>query len=261
MLYDGYELNRLVFKDTREKSNTIFSKATKDAIKKSVVIKNPEKIRIGKRTKQRMEIEFFDGGTVEATVNNHANTAILNFADALVAGGLVEMGEFTQEENICRCSNLYETLLKSKNQKDYYEYNHRFGSIYSDRIIYSRDVTVFKDDTMYEDLERPYKIDVITCPAPSSRNTPRNIIYKRIEGIIKAGVKMGKDTIVLGMWGCGAFGQNPMTVAFAFSTALKKYPYFKKVIFAIRPTYNVKSIDPMSEAFKQAFWLDYEMED
>ena len=59
MLYDGYELNRLVFKDTREKSNTIFSKATKDAIKKSVVIKNPEKIRIGKRTKQHMEIEFF----------------------------------------------------------------------------------------------------------------------------------------------------------------------------------------------------------
>lgn len=256
-MVNGYELNVIVFKDTRKKSQTLFKEATNDAIKKSTVIKHPEKIRIGKRKKQAMEIEFFDGGTIQATVKNHDNTAILNFADALVAGGLVDIGEFTQEENICRCTNLYETLIKKSNQKDYYEYNTQFGSIYSDRIIWSRDITVFKDDTEYN-MIKPYKVDVITCPAPSSRSATAYVIFNRIVGIIKASAKMKKDTLVLGMWGCGAFGQNPVTVGTAFAQALKQYPYFKKIIFAIRPTYgDVKAVDPMADLFKRAFWLEY----
>lgn len=184
------------------------------------------------------------GGTV-STGYSYADknrVAILNFADALVPGGLVEIGAHTQEENICRCSNLYPTLANDKSAREYYVPNKRNGNfIYTDRIIYSRDVTVFKDDKTYENIE-PRKLDVITCPAPSERlpDYEAGLVYRaRIEQIIFSAIENGAECIVLGAWGCGAFGQDPVLIAEAFADVLNFYGgYFKKVVFAIRPTYG-----------------------
>ena len=59
--------------------------------------------------------------TVEAILNNNVKTAALNFADAYTPGGLVLFGVKTQEEDLCRSSNLYESLtlpiIKNYNNK------------------------------------------------------------------------------------------------------------------------------------------------
>ena len=42
------------------------------------------------------------------------------------------------------------------------------------------------------------------------------------------------DTLILGAFGCGVFGQDPIEVATIFKEYLGKYPFvFDKVIFAI----------------------------
>ena len=189
-------------------------------------------------------ITMIHGGTVN-TGYSYADTnkvAILNFADAIKFGGWVEHGAQTQEENICRCSNLYPTLANEKSAEEYYIPNSRFGNhIYTDRIIYSRDITVFKDDETYENIE-PRQMDVITCPAPSTvlpDNEAIQIYRARLEQIILSAIVNEAECIVLGAWGCGAFGQSPDLVARAFADVLNNYGgKFKKIVFAIRPTYG-----------------------
>ena len=203
------------------------------------------------------EIVMVRGGTVSTGYANadKMRTAILNFADALEAGGLVWVGANTQEENICRCSNLYPMLDNKKSRVNYYTPNAKMvelsgREVYTDRIIYARDVIVFKDDKTYLNI-KPRKLDVITCPAP---NTPlkelsaMKIYATRMEQIILSAIDNGVECLVLGAWGCGAFGQTPELVANSFAQVLNVYRgYFKKVVFAIRPTYS--ETDGMYEIF------------
>lgn len=210
-------------------------------------------------------ISVVKGGTVSVGYANadDMQVAILNFADALQCGGLVWVGANTQEENICRCSNLYPTLDNEESHKNYYTpnneaVNYSGREVYTDRIIYSKDVTVFKDDETYENIE-PKKLDVITCPAPNTALktlTAMQIYVTRIEQIVLSALDNGVDCIVLGAWGCGAFGQDPELVAKSFAYVLNIYGgYFKKIIFAIRPTSGKG--DGMYKLFRRILSSDY----
>lgn len=190
-------------------------------------------------------IVLLQQGTVEAGYQFAETTkvAILNFADALQCGGLVWIGEVTQEENICRCSNLYPYLDNDVSLANYYKPNRQAvreakKEIYTDNIIYVKNAVVFKDDKTYEEVA-PRELDIITCPAPSSQlgDNAMGIYLTRIEQIVLSAIANDVKVLVLGAWGCGAFGQSPETVARAFSAVLKNYSgYFDKVVFAIRPT-------------------------
>ena len=188
---------------------------------------------------KNMTIDVVKGGTVSIGQKyiKNGTVAILNFADGITPGGLLFSGATTQEENICRCSNLFASISSLYAEK-YYKDNADLGTcVYTDDIIYSKDVLFFKDDTHYNDVT-PYHMDVITCPAPS-RPTDEKLIYDRVEKIIKVAALMKVDTLILGAWGCGAFGQSPDLVARAFADILNNYGgNFKKVVFAIRPTYG-----------------------
>lgn len=201
-------------------------------------------------------IKMVHGGTVNTGYANadKMQVAILNFADAIKYGGWVEYGAQTQEENICRCTNIYPILGSELSDKNYYkpnlatlnvrpvdDYSHygREDEVYTDRIIYAQDVVVFKDDTTYENVE-PRKLDVITCPAPSARMgvfKAFDTFTQRAEQILLSAIDNEAECIVLGAWGCGAFGQIPEVVARAFAEALNRYGgYFKSIIFAIKTT-------------------------
>ena len=204
-------------------------------------------------------IQMVHGGTVSTGYADadEMTVAILNFADALQSGGLVEVGAYTQEENICRCSNLYPVLASGTSQANYYKPNMddlrvRQNEVYTDRIIYARNVTVFKDDVTYSEVA-PKQLDVITCPAPSAYLAMHEavaIYSKRINQIILSAIENGVDCIVLGAWGCGAFAQKPELVALAFAHVLNSYSgYFKKVVFAMKPTTDVGT-DDMYNMFK-----------
>ena len=250
-----------VFNDTRAKSIKELAENTTKA-KKDVRVLDIEDDDVLMNMVKEQEVRFRKCGTVRAGYELAQNKkkfdkiAILNFADALVPGGLVLYGAPTQEENICRCSNLYETLLECPL---YYNMNGLLGSsVYLDIMIYSPNITVFKDDETYE-LIVPEQMDVITCPAPSCylRDDDADRIFtKRIKKILIAAQKRGVNKIVLGAWGCGAFGQNPFVVGRAFAKVLKNVTAFDEVIFAIKSSEGMNESINYTE-FKRAFDFEY----
>lgn len=239
-----------IFKETRKLSNSKFSSATSNAIRTTCVYsadyfkQNPITIDY---VSTKPAIDFISGGTVSTAMSLKSDTniiAVLNFADAITPGGMVTLGSSAQEENLCRCSNLYETLIKRLGKRDYYDINKNTperDGVYTDTIIYSRNVTFFRDDKTYEEVS-PKVFDVITCPAPSTVLAPsyaEKVYESRINAIVSAAAFNRVDTLVLGAWGCGAFHQDPVLVAKAFATVLNNYSNkFKSVVFAIRPTYG-----------------------
>ena len=252
-----------VFEDTRKKSNGKYADFTADTklLAKVVDIDDDDVLM---EMSKKQNVEFVKCGTVSAGYDLVQNcdkkkfdrVAILNFADALVPGGLVLYGAPTQEENICRCSNLYETLLECPM---YYNMNRvNGGGTYLDIMIYSPNVMVFKDDENYDDI-KPLQMDVITCPAPSAflkDEVADEVFVRRIRKILIAAQKIGVNKIVLGAWGCGAFGQDPRVVGKAFAKVLKKQNAFDDVVFAIKSSEGLDESRNYTE-FKKAFDEEY----
>lgn len=154
--------------------------------------------------------------------------ACLNFASAKNPGGGFLGGSEAQEEAICRPSALYASL---NTQFDIYYTNNRNCSngLYTDHLIYSPNVPVFKDEKG-ELLNEPYIASFITSPAPNrgaiEQNNPElateleTVFRRRIEQVLAAMVHHGHKNIVLGAWGCGVFRNSPLDVAGWFRDAL-----------------------------------------
>lgn len=237
--------NQKIFRQTIDAYNSKYEEYTKKLCNNTKVYEDlwSQDVDFERRN---TKISVIVGDTVEtgrSFVYDNINkvTAILNFADGITPGGLVWQGASTQEEHICRCSNLYASLM-TDTASLYYEINNRsvkrlHKHIYADNVIYSKDTLFFRSGKDYRFLTNPYTMDVITCPAPSARlneKDARLIMMSRIDSIIKSAILNNVDNLILGAWGCGAFGQNPRVVASCFKVILDKYPAFDNVIFAIR---------------------------
>jgi hypothetical protein len=118
----------------------------------------------------------------------------------------------------------------------------------SDDLLYTPDVVVFKTDERTDpiipcmmDQEDWYKVDVITCAAPElhySTLKPQNyeeIITRRIKKILDVAARERVEVLILGAWGCGAFGNDIAVVSKAFYTLLENYD-FQIVEFALGST-------------------------
>lgn len=178
----------------------------------------------------------------------YGKVAVLNFANPVYPGGGVEFGAIAQEECLCRSSNLYACLSDRRLYDDYYGYHKNLHNhFYSDRLIYSPGVMVFKDDS-YIPKKLPrwkwFNVDVITCAAPYSGASKYinstvlvRLFEKRIISIMESALDNDVDTIVLGAFGCGAFKNPPRLVAQAFKTVIDEHQYrrkFKNIVFAIK---------------------------
>ena len=163
-------------------------------------------------------------------------TALLNFASYKNPGGMFLAGAIAQEEAICHESILFNVL---KEFPDYYAWNNlsKNRALYLDRAIYSKDVLFLKN------YER-FKADVITCACPNKKAAQEycevtneenyEVLKQRIGFVLKMAAINRVDTLILGAFGCGVFGQDPIEVATIFKEYLGKYPFvFDKVIFAI----------------------------
>lgn len=176
--------------------------------------------------------------------------AVLNFANPVNPGGGVQLGAMAQEECLCRSSNLYSCLNASNVRNDYYAYNRELkNSFYSDRLIYTKNVTVFKDDSDVPKMmpkEEWFDVDIITCAAPylvkrkyTNSTALLSLFKKRIKNICEAAKDNKVDVIILGAFGCGAFKNPPSIVADAFDQVIIEQSYstaFRKIVFAIKPT-------------------------
>ena len=102
-------------------------------------------------------------------------------------------------------------------------------------------------------------IDVITCATPNYRAAKCHTnaiepwengkaLKDRIEFVLKVAGTSNVDTLIIGAFGCGVFGQNSYTVSRLFSNYLQSYNYgFKKIIIAIPDELKIKD-------FKQNFF-------
>lgn len=92
--------------------------------------------------------------------------AVLNFASATSPGGGFLTGSAAQEESLARASGLYHSLQQ---HPEYYAVHQGFGDrLYSDRLLFSRDVPVFRDAAGHW-LDRPWHLDILTAAAPNLR--------------------------------------------------------------------------------------------
>lgn len=179
------------------------------------------------------------------------DVAALVFASARNAGGGFLNGAQAQEESIARSSALYPCLRAAG---DFYAYHRsRTELTYSDRVIYSPRVPVFRNDKA-ELLAEPYPVTFLTAAAPNlgaiRRSQPESvaevpaILRRRAARILAVAAAHGHRRLVLGAWGCGVFGNDPATVAGAFAGALRDGP-FDQVVFAV--------LGPNRDAFTAVF--------
>ncbi|UYQ65955.1 TIGR02452 family protein [Streptomyces peucetius] len=187
--------------------------------------------------------------------------AVLNFASARNPGGGYLGGAQAQEEALCRASALYATLLRVP---EFYDHHRAERSVfYTDRVILSPGVPVFRDDRGRL-LETPYTAGFLTSPAPNAgvitRRTPGEThripaaLAARAERVLETAVAGGYRRLVLGAWGCGVFRNDPAVVAGAFRALLtgegRFAGHFDEVVFAVL---DRSGTSPTLAAFRGAF--------
>ena len=171
----------------------------------------------------------------------------LNFASAKNPGGGFLGGSQAQEESLARSSALYPCI---KQIADYYEF-HRAGKscLYSDRMIYSPEVPVFRND-QNELLNNFYTVSIVTAPAVNCIKVNRKDAFEamdiRIEKLLTLCAARGHRNLILGAWGCGVFRNDPSDIAGLFKKHLceneKFVGLFERVVFAVLDNSKSKKI-------------------
>lgn len=156
------------------------------------------------------------------------NIIALNFASAKNPGGGFRNGANAQEESIVRASALYKCLMRNS---EFYEYHRLQNSpLYTNRMIYSPDVPIFRNDEGCL-LLNPIKCSFITSPAVNAnlarkRGISEEVIKKvmddRIDKILTLTLEKIPKIIILGAFGCGVFGNNPDIIAKIFASNIRK---------------------------------------
>lgn len=203
-------------------------------------------------------IEVVNETTAQAAVRlaglGKTNLVALNFASARNQGGGFLAGAIAQEEDLCRCSGLYPCL---KSKPLFYNANILCDDCYyTDGIIYSPNVPFFRNEFNLF-IENPFTLSIVTSPAPNlnaakdvDKNHVAEVLASRMTKILSAAHENGHRNIILGAWGCGAFGNDPEMVSKAFMLALSKVPYFEHVTFAV---YDIREPFIIYETFKEVF--------
>ncbi len=173
---------------------------------------------------------------------------VLNFANPVKPGGDVRKGAKAQEEDLCRTSSLL-CSLESFEASEYYKYNRALNTYMgSDAVIITPKVEIIKDSDGNL-LDESAVVAVMTCAAPMisfglegmSEKQYTELFYNRIVGMLRVAVYMGYKHLVLGAFGCGAFGNDAKVVSDLFYKALKEFEFdgmrekdlFRRIDFAV----------------------------
>lgn len=118
----------------------------------------------------------------------------------------------------------------------------------SDSLMITPQVEIIRDENG-ELLDETVIVSVLTCAAPMisygkegmSESEYENMVYNRIMGMLKCAAYLGYKKLVLGAWGCGAFGNDARVMSDLFYRALKEIRYndhgeadlFRRIDFAV----------------------------
>ena len=148
--------------------------------------------------------------------DQNSKTAVLNFASYKQPGGMFLQGSKAQEECLCHESTLYNVLVRFKNT--YYAVNRERLN----RALY-QNVALYLPDVYFERNNNSVECDVITCAAPNfsaaskycnvSKEENATVLESRIKFILYLAATQQVDTLILGAFGSGVFGQDAKEVA------------------------------------------------
>ncbi|HLN87381.1 MAG TPA: TIGR02452 family protein [Candidatus Limnocylindrales bacterium] len=205
----------------------------KQSIPPEVPLPNPQP-KLFPETRVQVANETTLGASRRLAENGQRPLA-LNFANGIHPGGGFLSGAKAQEEVLCRSSALYRTLV---GDPMYDEHRKRRRPDSTNWAIYSPDVPIFRHDDG-KDLDRPWLLSFITCAAPYvpkiGQPESGDLLQKRIHRVLAIAQAFGYSTLVLGAWGCGAFGNDPRRTAIDFRQALENEfrGAFSDIVFAI----------------------------
>ena len=204
----------------------------------------PDPVPIPRIAVAQTFFEVTGESSLEAAHRLGDGTAVLNFASARNPGGGYLNGAQAQEEALCRASALYTCL---RGAREFYDHHraHR-DPFYTDRVIHSPGVPVFRDDRGRL-LDEPYTTAFLTAAAPNAgvirRTAPQRTpelpraLATRAERVLETAAAHGYRRLVLGAWGCGVFQNDPAQVAGAFRGLLgpggRFAGAFEHVVFGI----------------------------
>ncbi|MEU4165443.1 TIGR02452 family protein [Streptomyces sp. NPDC026665] len=227
--------------------NTVSIAAAVGTARAGTVLHGPEPVDIPSVTPVVTSFEVTGESSLEAArrlVSGGGDpVAVLNFSSARNPGGGYLNGAQAQEEALCRASALYTCLLGARGFYDHHR-AHR-DAFYTDRVIHSPGVPVFRDDRGRL-LDEPFRAGFLTAAAPNAgvvlRTAPERAadlpgaLAIRAERVLETAAAHGYRRLVLGAWGCGVFQNDPAQVARAFQGVLaggRLEGYFDRVVFGI----------------------------
>lgn len=156
-------------------------------------------------------------------IASRCDLAMLDFASFVNPGGGYDRGAWAQEEALCSESFLYNVLSQ---KRDWYGENRRRNincELYRNRALVVPAVRFERDK--YHSYS-----DVIVCAAPNAVFARANYhvsddallmaMRERIAFVMAIADQLGYDKLVLGAFGCGAFGWDAATVAELFRAEL-----------------------------------------
>eukprot|EP00300_Choanocystis_sp_HF-7_P012683 c17987_g1_i4.p1 GENE.c17987_g1_i4~~c17987_g1_i4.p1 ORF type:complete len:270 (+),score=37.89 c17987_g1_i4:132-941(+) len=158
---------------------------------------------------------------------------VLDFAsDSNPGGGWRSNQTGTQEESLCRCSSLGLSLEKMP------------YPIPSPGCAYVSDVIVFKSsDGSY--LPKPFNVGVVAAALRQVPDQTDDIALRHLSvpvvAVFLTALANGHTDMVLGAWGCGAFGNRSALVCRSFLEVLHRgfegFPpfvnFFRSITFAV----------------------------
>ena len=216
---------------------------------------NKPTIRVTDGTTQVIALQMTTTGD-----SNNQHVGLLNFASARNPGGGFLNGAKAQEEDLCRCSGLYPCLLQCM---EYYDINRKQDSLlYTDHAIFSPLVPFFKTCGTGEFVNLPFVVSVITAPAPNSapflRGNPNLVdelaqtFRRRWRNVLRIARDQNITHLLLGAWGCGAFGGDPIVASTTAKDAIESEGAgFEEIVFAIPGTGHQSKANLM--AFERTF--------
>jgi len=150
-------------------------------------------------------------------INDIENPLILIFADDQNPGGCIESGNGMQEETLFRRTGLFKFMTRN------------FYPLRENEAMYCNNVPVIRLSESRNNQEIPERHYSFVASAslkypstPMSLNE-KTIMRNKIELILRIAIKHGHKNIILGAWGCGAFGCNPIEIAELFKEVCLRF--------------------------------------
>lgn len=239
----------------------------------------------GSRVGPRLTIRATDTLTaarslISSTSNLTHKVAVLNMASPLSPGGGFVNGAKSQEEFLCMCTTLLPAL------KDEFYRLPEVGCVYTPDVLVFRsgdsvghDSVLDKKDRWFVDvvsaamLRLPEtQVDEETGRGAYAHDKDRELVISKMKTVMEVLQSKGIEKVVLGAWGCGAYGNPVGEVARAwrkvltsekkkkskikenFKTEKGLWNQFDEIMFAVKD-------HGMAEAFRSAFgegleWVD-----